>query len=300
MAKVLFASQKPSAASNKPLSAEELITMGGGLIDQTQADKLAEMDRKAQEKAIGVQQGFYKEQKIDTRQGRQLGMQAQKMDIANYKDFNKSLQDTESKFDDAQKQLSAALAQFKANPNKSSLQQLAVSMARAGGDTGVLSNQDLAAYKLSTIAQDFEGLNAYITDNPDQALTPSVQKALTDMAEFGLSEAGKRKTNRLKSLYENNVSVFGKNFLKDEKPDVMKNWEKRLGLEAVKTDQGIEVKKQIKEYTGNSKRIADLAGTNEAFRKQADLFIKSKGGQDKITDEDVNKFQMWLNKKKSQ
>lgn len=297
MAKVLFAGQKPKTAGTESLSAQALMDTSGGLIDQTQAEKLSKLDRKAQEKAISVAQNKFNQQQVSSRQATSLGQQKEFKNIANYKDFNKSLQDTEVKFDDARKGLESALAQFKQNPNKSSLQQLAVSMARAGGDTGVLSNQDLAAYKLSTIAQDVQGLEAYFTDNPEQGLTPSVRDALIQMAEFGIKKSEERKVSRLKSVFENNVSVYGQNFLKDQKPDVIKNWEKRLGLNAEKTPEGIQVKKQSKEYTGEAKNMIDLANSiqDPKIKAQAAAVIQAKGGN--ITPDDVANFKKYLKSK---
>jgi len=219
--------------------------------------------QKAQQAALGYGQketlAKTKEAGVQGRFEESLGERKTTRGIKNYADFNKDLEGAEVKFEDASKGLASSLAQFKKNPNKGSLQQLAVSMARAGGDTGVLSNMDMAAYKLSTMPQEIKQMISWAYDLPEDAITPSVQKALTNMAEFGLSQSEKRKEDRLKNLFKNNVSIYGKEFLKGEKPDVLKNWEKRLGMEASIDKSGVSVGHKARTFTGKANDVMSAA-----------------------------------------
>lgn len=244
-----------------PYTVEELKMINKDL-GSAEVQSLSGMERDAQDKTLHDRETRFKDQNLWGRQGKAIDEREGARQVNYKKDFNKNLQDAEVKFDDAVKGLQNSLAQFKKNPNKSSLQQLAVSMARAGGDTGVLSNQDMGAYKLNTVSQDLAGLESYITNSPENTITPEVQKALADMAEFGIQNAEARKTGRLKTLATNEYGVYGDKLHQGGKKDpTLLNWEKRLGIQFGRTPEGApSITKQRKSYTGDAASVANEIG----------------------------------------
>lgn len=285
-AKAMFLDALGKRGKDAILGLEEVKTLNPN-VPEDAAQKIANLkDRKAQEKAIyaySTPKDISKEERIDTRQSRQLGLQERKFKIANYKDLNNSLTSVEKAFETDTQKVKGALAAFKSNPNSTTLGQLAMTMSKSAGNSGTWTDADARNAKIPTLGQSMAEWDAYLTSNPEIAVTDQTRNSILGMAEVGLREAEKRKKNRLTSVYESSLSTLSPEVMRGKKPEVLKTWEKRLGLESRKTEEGLEITKSGRSFKGRAAEVMSAAAATKnpaMIQSVQNLLSKLPEGQD--------------------
>lgn len=253
----------------KPYDVSAVKTLFPGITDP-QAQETAKAANREEQLKLGAL--FKNQQQLDETRRAQERLET-KQDVTYKNDFSKPMEDFKNKVDESTQKVKGSLAQFKQQKNKATRQALAVGMARALGDSGVLSNTDIANYGLSTIDSTWQGVVAYVTSQPEGAISDSVVDALSKMAEGVIGQAEERKKEGLQARFKDQIAKYGDLMIKGDKRDpVLQNWEKDIGVKAQKSKSGgWELAMTPKEYPGKkaaaAAKIAKIQ--NEALRKSA-------------------------------
>lgn len=224
---------KPSTVSGDQFSKPQLEAMG--ITDpKEQAAVMSARPETTKDIVGGIVGKKTREAEAEAERRRQEGA-----DTAVVEKFSAPIEKKEALFDDAKSRIEAALDQFKSTPNRATLQGLAVAFAKGAGDAGVLSNQDLSNYRLSTIAQDFASLEAYATNQVDDNISPEISDAMIKMGENALRTGEDRKRKVLRTAFGHQINKHGERLSKGGKKNAsVLDWENTLGVKAEKGKDG--------------------------------------------------------------
>lgn len=144
--------------------------------------------------------------------------------------FVKPIRDLEIKQRTGTAALKQALDNFRKIPSTATRQGLAVAMARNAGDNRV-SNMDIKAYNLSNLGQTGSELSAWISSNPNEAISGTTFNNLVALADHTVKTSAQRNVQAVGDVFRTQVSAHPE--LITEGHPVVKEYERKLGVRAV-------------------------------------------------------------------